>query len=350
MNMTSRIFTLLTLLCLLTVLPVLAQTPVPEAAQARFKAGVALIEKADTPADLRAALTEFEAAAELAPQWPEIHYNLAQLAAETDKPAKAIKEYHAYLDLTPDTSDRAKVEVEIGRMTDRIARKRKIGLPGVTFASMPDGIWILQIFPGSRVSKTGLSQGDKILEIEGKSVVGATLDDFFKMIEEGTDASGTVSVRSKGRLFARTSVKKADGVTETGPVLTLRVKSAAHEKAHPVLIKKSMFHSNVIEIEADEFETEVVTASLPVVVTFWADWCEPCREFIPLVEAESVTYAGKLKFVNLNVDENKDLAGQLGIKGVPTMLVYKGGVMVSNSTGQLDKLLVDEILRTTGAN
>ena len=87
----SRFCACLAVFCFLPLYPALAQQPVPEVAQQHFQAGLAMIEKAEVPDDLRSALNEFEAAADLALQWPEIHYNLAQLAAETDKPAKAIK-------------------------------------------------------------------------------------------------------------------------------------------------------------------------------------------------------------------------------------------------------------------
>ncbi len=352
MKTTLRIFVILTLLSLFHVLPAPAQPPVPEAAQERFKAGVAMIEKAGTPDDLRDALVEFEAAAALAPQWPDIHFNLAQLAAETDKPAKAAKEYGVYLELVPDAADRAKVEAEIGRMKALIARKRKIGLPGVTFAAMPDGIWVLQVFPGARVAKTGLRRGDRIVAVEGKSMAGYTLDDFFKTIEAGTGESGTITSSSKERMYTRTkSAASGRGGKdkETGPVLTLGVKHAGVDRVSPLFIKKSMFRSNIIEIEADEFETEVIKEALPVVATFWADGCQPCREFTPIVETESVQYDGRIKFVNVNVDENKRLAGQLGVKGVPTLLVYKGGAAVSTHTGRLDKERVDDILQAAAS-
>ena len=77
---------LLVMTILLSALPLRAQQEVPEAAQRHLLAGVALIEKAEKPADFLGALVEFESAATLAPQWPDIQYNLAKLAAETDRP------------------------------------------------------------------------------------------------------------------------------------------------------------------------------------------------------------------------------------------------------------------------
>jgi thioredoxin 1 len=346
MKTATRTLILLSIFCLLNALPVLAQQEIPEAAKGRFKAGLALIEKADKPADFLSAMSEFEAAADLAPQWADIHYNLARLAAETDKPAKAIKEYRTYLTLTPAASDRAVVEGEMAKMKALMASKRKIGLPGVKFAAMPDGIWILQVFPGAKIGITGLQRGDRIVAVDGKSVVGHKLDEFFKVIESSTFHMENVrSAQMKAtsqRLYSRVSHKDKT----PGPVVALGVKRANLDKVIPVLCKKEMFRSNIIEIEEDEFEAEVVKEGLPVVVTLWASWCGPCREFTPIIEAESAKHAGKVKFVNINVDENKKLAKQLAVKGIPTLMVFKDGNAVSSNTGRLSKDRVAEILNS----
>lgn len=370
MKKTMRQLIITSLLSLVAVSPVLAQDEIPAAAQERFKAGFAMIEKADGPAGFRAAMDEFEAASALAPRWPDIHYNLAKVAAETDKPAKAIKEYLAYLTLSPDAEDRAVVEGDIARLKETIARKRKIGLPGVVFAAMPDGIWVMELAPGSRVGKTLLRKGYKILAVEDESVVGAKLDDFFRAIETqsakvaaakseekkqpGQLPAGFKSemgfIRSQKFMRATQSAAVGNTVEETGPAIAFTVMSPGSTDTGKLFFKQSMFHSSVIEIEEDEFENEVIKERLPVVVTFWSSDCGPCQDFVPAVEAQSVTYAGKVKFVNVNVDENRKLAKQLAIKGVPAMMVYKGGSPVSTTTGRIDNAKLAEILQKVAAN
>lgn len=326
--------------CLMYALPGNAQQEIPEAAKGHFKAGVSLIEKAEKPADFLDAMAEFEAAAALAPQWPDIHYNLAKLAAESDKPAKAIKEYGVYLALQPAATDRAKIESEIARMKEMINRKRKIGLPGVTFASMPDGIWVINVFPGSKIgqkdklTKNGLAKYDKIVKVDEKSVVGYTLYDFFKAIE---DSRGLRPASFERGL-------NPDDKTPREKMVLFGVKSAGRDDIFLRILTKDVFHSHIIEIEEDEFTDEVIKANLPVVVTFWAGWCDPCREFTPIIEAESAKFTGKIKFVNINVDENKKLAKQLAVKGIPTMMVFKGGKVVSSDTGKLSRDKVTAIL------
>ncbi|MBT1075627.1 thioredoxin domain-containing protein [Geobacter grbiciae] len=341
MKKTMRQLIIMSVLCLLTAVPALAQEEIPAAAGERFKAGLALIEKADKSADFLAAMAEFEAASALAPTWPDIHYNLAQLAAESDKPAKAIKEYRAYLALKPDAADRAAVEGEMARMKELIALKRKVGLPGVSFAAMSDGFWVLQVLPGSAIEKTGLRKGHKIVGVGGKPIAGTKLEDLFKAIE-ANNITDTMSRGSSERIYTRMS----RDTTTPGPVVILNVKqSSQQEKPFLIPCKKEMFRSKIIEIEEDEFEDEVLKATLPVAVTYWGDSCEPCKEFIPVLEAESARYAGKVKFVNINVDGNRKLAEKLAVKEVPALMVYKGGSPMTTLTGKTAREKVAEALQ-----
>lgn len=365
MKKTVRQLILMLTVSLMAVLPTLASEEIPEAAQERFKAGLALIETADSPAGFLAAMAEFEAAAALAPRWPDIHYNLARLAAEMDKPAKAIREYSAYLALAPEAADRAAVESDIARMKEMMALKRRIGLPGVVFAAMPDGIWVMELSPGARMGKTHLRKGYKILAVEEESVVGAKLDDFFRAIETQSAkvaAAKSEEKRQPGQLPAgfmsemgfqrsqkgmRAAQPGAAGyaVEETGPAVAFTVISPGSTKAGKLFFKQSMFRSNVIEIEEDEFEAEVLKEGLPVVVTFWSSECGPCQDFVPAVEAESAKQAGKVKFVNINVNENRELTRRLAIKGVPTMMIYKGGNLASSTTGRVDDTKLAELVQ-----
>jgi thioredoxin 1 len=92
------------------------------------------------------------------------------------------------------------------------------------------------------------------------------------------------------------------------------------------------------------FETDVIEASktLPVMVDFWADWCRPCHMLSPTVEEVARENAGKLKVVKLNVDENSNAAGKFNIRGIPTLLVFKGGQVADQLVGAVPK---DQILK-----
>jgi len=87
------------------------------------------------------------------------------------------------------------------------------------------------------------------------------------------------------------------------------------------------------EVTDADFDAEVIKAETPVLVDFWAPWCGPCRMVAPVVEELSQEYAGKVKFVKLNTDDNVRTASQYGIRSIPTLLVFKGGEPVGQIIG-----------------
>lgn len=95
--------------------------------------------------------------------------------------------------------------------------------------------------------------------------------------------------------------------------------------------------SNLIQITDASFEADVVKSEIPVLVDFWAEWCGPCRMVAPILEELSKEYAGKIKIVKLNVDENNVSAATYGVRGIPTLLLFKNGEVIGTKVGALPK-------------
>jgi thioredoxin 1 len=92
-----------------------------------------------------------------------------------------------------------------------------------------------------------------------------------------------------------------------------------------------------VDITDANFEKEVATSGVPVLVDFWAEWCGPCRMIAPAVEGVAEEYTGKVKVGKVNVDENGETATRFNIRGIPTLLLFKDGKVVDQRVGAVGK-------------
>ena len=99
-----------------------------------------------------------------------------------------------------------------------------------------------------------------------------------------------------------------------------------------------------LEVTDDSFASEVLNSELPVLVDFWAEWCGPCKMVSPIVEELSNEYNGKVKVAKLDVDTNPQTATNYGIRGIPTLLMFKDGSAVDQIVGAVPKTQIAERL------
>lgn len=99
------------------------------------------------------------------------------------------------------------------------------------------------------------------------------------------------------------------------------------------------------EIKENVFYEEVINSDIPVVVDFWAPWCGPCRMLTPVMEELSRKYNGKIKFVKVNVEENRVIPAQYRVANIPTIMVFKEGRAIENMVGFRPKSIFERIIR-----
>ncbi|MDF0535186.1 thioredoxin TrxA [Shewanella sp. A32] len=102
----------------------------------------------------------------------------------------------------------------------------------------------------------------------------------------------------------------------------------------------------IIYVSDDSFESEVLKSDKPVLVDFWAEWCGPCKMIAPILDDVATEYDGKLTVAKVNVDQNNATPAKYGIRGIPTLLLFKNGELAATKVGALSKTQLKEFIDT----
>jgi thioredoxin 1 len=99
-----------------------------------------------------------------------------------------------------------------------------------------------------------------------------------------------------------------------------------------------------LELTDANFDELVLKSDKPVLVDFWAEWCGPCKMIAPVLDEAATTYSGKLQITKMNVDENRDIPAKFGIRGIPTLMLFKDGQLAATKVGSLSKAQLTEFI------
>jgi thioredoxin 1 len=96
-------------------------------------------------------------------------------------------------------------------------------------------------------------------------------------------------------------------------------------------------NEHIIEVTDDSFEEDVLKSEIPVLVDYWADWCSPCKQIAPILDEVAPEYVGKVKIAKLNIDDNPKTPVKYGVRGIPTLILFKNGELEATKVGALSK-------------
>jgi thioredoxin 1 len=100
----------------------------------------------------------------------------------------------------------------------------------------------------------------------------------------------------------------------------------------------------VLTLTDANFDRDVLQSDQPVLVDFWATWCAPCKAIAPLIDSVAADYAGKVKVGKVNVDDNPATPGKYGVRGIPTIILFKGGKVIDQVVGAVPKSQLDALI------
>ena len=105
--------------------------------------------------------------------------------------------------------------------------------------------------------------------------------------------------------------------------------------------------NSIVHLSGETFQKEVIESTIPVLVDYWAEWCGPCKMIAPILDELVAEYDGKLKIAKLNIDENQEIPSKYGVRGIPTLMIFKDGNTEATKVGALSKSQLTAFIDST---
>ena len=105
--------------------------------------------------------------------------------------------------------------------------------------------------------------------------------------------------------------------------------------------------NSIVHLSGETFQKEVIESTIPVLVDYWAEWCGPCKRIAPILDELVAEYDGKLKIAKLNIDENQEIPSKYGVRGIPTLMIFKDGNPEATKVGALSKSQLTAFIDST---
>jgi thioredoxin 1 len=105
--------------------------------------------------------------------------------------------------------------------------------------------------------------------------------------------------------------------------------------------------NSIVHLSGETFQKEVIESTIPVLVDYWAEWCGPCKMIAPILDELVAEYDGKLKIAKLNIDENQEIPSKYGVRGIPTLMIFKEGNPEATKVGALSKSQLTAFIDST---